>query len=52
VYASHLDAFDAVHAASNGDLAASVQRIIALAKARPDDPLAAVREAAAAPTTR
>nr|MCU0650170.1 aminopeptidase [Gemmatimonadaceae bacterium] len=46
VYASRLDAFDAVHRQSGGALKASVQRLIAIAKAHPDDPIGAVVDAA------
>ena len=47
VYATDLDLFDAIHAQEGHDLARSVARIIALARSRPDDPFAALREAAA-----
>ncbi len=46
IYLTDLDAFDAVFAASGGDLRASVAQIIALARAHPDDPFAALRQRA------
>lgn len=48
VYASGLDAFDVLWARSGYDLPATIRRIIAIAKASPKDPFAAVRSAAAA----
>ena len=44
IYATDLDAFDAVWAAQRGDLRATVLRIIELAKSRPKDPFGALRD--------
>jgi predicted aminopeptidase len=49
VYANRLDAFDTLFEREGRDLPKAIQRVIALAKARPDDPMAAVIDAAAAP---
>jgi predicted aminopeptidase len=43
VYATDLDAFDAVLAREGHDLARAVGRIVTLARGRPDDPFGAVR---------
>jgi predicted aminopeptidase len=44
IYSTDLDAFDAVWASENGDLRATIARIIALAKSRPKDPFGALRD--------
>lgn len=44
VYRTGLDDFDAVFALEGRDLKRAMQRIIALAKSRPDDPYGAMRE--------
>jgi predicted aminopeptidase len=44
LYRTGLDDFDAVYAREGDDLRRAVARIIALARARPDDPFAAVRD--------
>jgi predicted aminopeptidase len=44
LYRTGLDDFDAVYAREGNDLNRAVSRVIALARARPDDPFAAVRE--------
>ena len=43
VYATELDLFDAVFAREGGDLTRAVERLVRLARERPDDPFAAVR---------
>lgn len=47
VYATELDLFDAVFDREGRDLTRAVQRIVTLARARPDDPFAALRDFAA-----
>jgi predicted aminopeptidase len=49
VYASGLGAFDVLWAKHGRDLPATIRAIIALAKANPKDPLAALNRAAASP---
>jgi hypothetical protein len=44
VYATELELFDAVYAREERNLTRAVQRIVALARERPDDPFAAMRE--------
>ena len=44
IYSTDLDLFDAVWASRNGDLRATIARVIALAKSRPKDPFAALRD--------
>ena len=44
IYLTDVDLFDAVWAREHGNLPAAVARIIALARSRPKDPFAAVRE--------
>lgn len=44
VYASELDLFDKIYLAEDRDLRAAVGTIIRLAKSRPEDPFAAIRE--------
>jgi predicted aminopeptidase len=44
IYSTDLDLFDAVWASQNGDLRATITRIIALAKSRPKDPFGALRD--------
>ena len=44
LYRTGLDAFDSVYAREGNDLRRAAARVIALARARPDDPLAAVRD--------
>jgi len=44
IYLTDLDVFDALWAKEHGDLRATIQQIIALAKAKPKDPFGAVRE--------
>jgi predicted aminopeptidase len=43
IYDTDLDAFDRIWTAQNGDLRKTVQRIIALVKARPGEPFAALK---------
>jgi predicted aminopeptidase len=47
LYRTGLDDFDALYARESGDLRKSVERIIALARARPDSPFVALRAYAA-----
>jgi predicted aminopeptidase len=50
VYASDLDVFDRIYALERQNLRRAIGRVIALAKAKPKDPFAAIREwSAAAP---
>lgn len=44
VYAKELALFDEVYRAEDGDLRATIARVVALAKSRPDDPFAAIRD--------
>jgi len=44
LYRTGLDDFDAVYGRESGDLRRTITRIIALARSRPDDPFAAVRD--------
>ena len=44
IYLTDLDLFDAVYAREGGNLAATVQRVIQLARAKSDDPYGALRE--------
>jgi hypothetical protein len=43
IYDTDLDAFDRIWASENGDLRKTVLRIIALVRAEPEDPFAALR---------
>ena len=43
IYLTDLDAFERVYAAERGDLRQSIERVIALAKRRPDDPYGELR---------
>ena len=47
IYSTDLDLFDAVWASENGDLRATIARIIVLAKSRPKDPFGALRDSVA-----
>ena len=44
IYSTDLDVFDEIWASQNGDLRATIARIIALAKSRPKDPFGALRD--------
>ena len=44
LYATDLDLFDAIWVRNGGDLRETVVRIIQLAKTRPDDPFAALKD--------
>jgi len=48
IYSTDLDLFDVVWASQNGDLRATIARVIALAKSRPKDPFGALRDSSAA----
>jgi hypothetical protein len=43
VYASDLDVFDRIYEKEGGDLQRTIGRVIALARARRDDPFGALR---------
>jgi len=43
IYLTDLDAFERVFAAERGDLRQSIERVIALAKRRPEDPYGELR---------
>jgi predicted aminopeptidase len=52
IYSTDLDVFDAVWASQNGDLRATIARVIFLAKSRPKDPFGALRDSSATLATR